>query len=119
MAAVGVLSRPLAISYIDWGERSEAQQATIRLLPPGQIGLLSFCSFIYGIFKDGLNKSPRRVHLRSRSVCGVANPRHSDGYGCGLRLASHPDPQRTLTARLIQAILKKIRVTVVSRGGYG
>ncbi|MCL2876724.1 MAG: hypothetical protein FWF12_10675, partial [Betaproteobacteria bacterium] len=43
-----------------------------------------------------------------RAVCGVANPRHSNGYGCGLRLASHPDPQRTLTARLIQTILKTL-----------
>jgi len=58
----------------------------------------------YDSVKDGLNKSPRRVHLRSRAVCGVANHSHSDGYGCGLRLASHPDPQRTLTARLIQTI---------------
>jgi len=34
--------------------------------------------------------------LRTRAVCGVANPRHSYGYGCGLRLASHPDPPRLL-----------------------
>jgi antirestriction protein ArdC len=52
--------------------------------------------------KDALHKSPRRVHLRTRAVCGVANPRHS--YGYGLRLASHPDPQRPLTARLMQSI---------------
>jgi len=49
--------------------------------------------------KDTLNNPPRRVHLRIRAVCGVANPRHSDGYGCGLRLASHPDAQRPLTAQ--------------------
>jgi 4-oxalocrotonate tautomerase len=54
--------------------------------------------------KDALHKSPRRVYLRTRAVCGVANPRHSVGYGCGLRLAAHPDPQHPLTARLMQGI---------------
>jgi len=34
-----------------------------------------------------------------RAVCGVANPRHNYSYGCGLRLASHPAPQRPLTAQ--------------------
>ena len=32
------------------------------------------------------------VQSRPRAVCGVANPRHSYGYVCGLRLAAHPDP---------------------------
>jgi hypothetical protein len=58
--------------------------------------------------KDALHKLPRRVHLRTRAVCRVANPRHSVGYGCGLRLAFHPDPQRTFTARLMQSILNKL-----------
>ena len=49
--------------------------------------------------KEPLHNLLRRGHLRSRAVCGVANPRDSYGYRCGLRLASHPDPQRLLTAR--------------------
>jgi len=28
-----------------------------------------------------------------------------DGYCCAFRLASHPDPQRTLSARFVQSIL--------------
>jgi hypothetical protein len=46
--------------------------------------------------RDPLHESPRRVHLRSRAVCFVANARNSGGYCCALRLAVHPDPQRTL-----------------------
>jgi hypothetical protein len=57
------------------------------------------------LVKDALHKSPRRPHLRPRAVCGVANPRDSYGYRCGLRLAAHPDPQRRLTARFVQSIL--------------
>ncbi len=53
--------------------------------------------------REALNKSPRRVHLRIRAACRVANPRDSIGYHCGLRLAFHPDPQRPLTARLVQS----------------
>jgi len=34
--------------------------------------------------------------LRTRAVCGVANPRNGYGTGSGLRLASHPDPPRLL-----------------------
>ena len=41
-------------------------------------------------FKDTLNKSPRRVHLRNRAVCGVANPRHSPCYGCELSWQTRP-----------------------------
>ena len=44
------------------------------------------------------------MHLRSRAVCVVANTRNSDGYCCVLRLAPHPDPQRTLAARFVQKI---------------
>jgi hypothetical protein len=64
--------------------------------------------------KDALHKSPRRVHLRTRAVCGVANPRHSYGYGCGLRLAAHPDPQRPLAARLMQSIPNGLLVLLPS-----
>jgi len=32
------------------------------------------------------------VRARTWAVRGVANPRHSYGYGCGLRLAVHPNP---------------------------
>jgi len=49
------------------------------------------------IIKDTLQNPSRRVHLRTRAVCGVANPRRSDGYVCGLRrLAAHPDSPRPL-----------------------
>jgi len=33
---------------------------------------------------EPLNNSPRRMHLRIRAVCCVANPRDSYGYRCGL-----------------------------------
>ena len=58
--------------------------------------------------RDALHESPRRVHLRARAVCGVANPRNSSDYCCGLRLAAHPDPQRTLTARFVKSIPSKL-----------
>jgi len=45
------------------------------------------------------------------AVCGVANPRNSFGYSCGLRLASHPDPQRTLAARVLQSVPRGMRGT--------
>ncbi|NYT25692.1 GntR family transcriptional regulator [Alcaligenaceae bacterium] len=57
--------------------------------------------------KEALNKSPRRMHLWIRAVCFVANARDSDGYHCALRLASHPDPQCLLSARLVQSFLKQ------------
>ena len=53
--------------------------------------------------REALHESPRRVHLRTRAVCRVANPRDSWGYRCGLRLAAHPDPQRPLAARFVQS----------------
>jgi len=53
-----------------------------------------------------LHKSPRRVHLRSRAVCVVANVRNSYGYNycCALRPAAHPDPQCTLANRFGQRL---------------
>ena len=51
--------------------------------------------------KELLHESSHRVHLRPQAVCVVANPRDSYRYRCGLRLASHPDPQRTLAARFV------------------
>jgi len=48
-----------------------------------------------------MHNRSRRWHLRTRAVCVVANPRNSDGYCCGLRLAAHPDPQRQLTAQVM------------------
>jgi hypothetical protein len=56
--------------------------------------------------KKPLNKCLRRLHLPVRAFCGVANPRDSYGYHCGLRLAVHPERQRILSARLIQRFLK-------------
>ncbi|MCL2871528.1 MAG: transglutaminase-like domain-containing protein [Betaproteobacteria bacterium] len=53
---------------------------------------------------DALNKSPRRVHLRHRAVCGVATLAHRPAMRCAPRLASHPDPQRPLTARSVHRI---------------
>ena len=52
-----------------------------------------------------LNKSPTRAASSQRAVCGVANPRHSGGYGCGLRLASHPDARRSPSPGPIQHCL--------------
>ena len=42
------------------------------------------------------------MHLRFWAVCGVAKTRNSHGYCRVVRLAAHPDPQRTLTARCAQ-----------------
>ncbi len=36
---------------------------------------------------DPLHESPRRVHLRNRAVCRVANTRNSYGYCCVMRYA--------------------------------
>gem|GEM_PF-2649211 len=57
--------------------------------------------------RDPLHESSRRVHLRSRVVCCVANPRNSTCYCCVLRLAAPPDPQRTLSARFVQSIPRR------------
>jgi len=43
--------------------------------------------------RDTLQNPSRRVHLRTRAVCFVANPRNSFGYSEDLRLAFHPDPR--------------------------
>ncbi|SCC92912.1 hypothetical protein THIX_30140 [Thiomonas sp. X19] len=53
-----------------------------------------------------LNKSLVRIASAPRAVCGVANPRHSLGYGCGLRLASHPDARRAASRELVQRRLR-------------
>ena len=37
---------------------------------------------------------------RARAACSVSNTRNSYGYCCVLRLAAHPDPQRSRTAVL-------------------
>ncbi|MFA7668638.1 MAG: hypothetical protein WCX93_04750, partial [Burkholderiaceae bacterium] len=44
------------------------------------------------------------AHLWNRAICFVANARDSYGYHCALRLASHADPQRPLSARLDQRV---------------
>jgi hypothetical protein len=41
------------------------------------------------------------------AVCGVANARHSYGYGCALRLAAHPKPRRADSLRIIQRFLRE------------
>ena len=49
------------------------------------------------------------VQSRPRAVCGVANPRHSYGYVCGLRLAAHPDPHPApLRAQIVNTFLKEL-----------
>jgi hypothetical protein len=40
-----------------------------------------------------------------RGVCGVANPRHTSPYGCGLRLASSPARRRSHPGESISAHL--------------
>ncbi|WP_198968927.1 SDR family NAD(P)-dependent oxidoreductase [Xylophilus sp. ASV27] len=57
------------------------------------------------IVKATLNKSLACRASLPWAVCGVANPRHSCGYGCGLRLASHPTPGRAPPRGLIQRCL--------------
>ena len=52
--------------------------------------------------KATLNKSLAARASLLWAVCGLANPRHSLGYGCGLRLASHPKPGRPHSRGLIQ-----------------
>jgi len=42
-------------------------------------------------FKATLNKSHTARASPIRAHRGVANARHSYGYGCALRLALHPD----------------------------
>jgi hypothetical protein len=49
-----------------------------------------------------LNKSLARRASQLRAVCVVANPRHSCGYGCGLRLAFHPAAGRAPSREPIQ-----------------
>jgi len=45
-----------------------------------------------GVASERVHALLAGVQSRPRAVCGVANPRHSYGYVCGLRLAAHPDP---------------------------
>jgi len=79
------------------------------------MGQMALASSAYAVcqnmpcLKDARNNSPRRLHPRNRAVCCVANARDSYGYHCALRLASHPDPGRRLTVRVIQSILKDAR----------
>jgi hypothetical protein len=54
------------------------------------------------LIKATLNMSLAACASLLRAVCGVANPRHGYGYGCGLRLASHPEPRRAHPQGLIQ-----------------
>jgi hypothetical protein len=49
-----------------------------------------------------LNKSLARRASRLRAVCFVDHPRHSCGYGCGLRLAFHPAAGRAPSREPIQ-----------------
>lgn len=62
--------------------------------------------------REPLHNLLRRRHLRSRAVCCVANPRDSCSYRCGLRLASHPDPQRLLAARGYAEVPKADRMAI-------
>ena len=52
--------------------------------------------------KATLNKSNAARATSLRAVCGVANPRHSWGCDCGLRLAAHPARWRAHPRGLIQ-----------------
>jgi len=56
------------------------------------------------ISKATLKKSLARAASPVGALCGVANARNSCGYCCALRLAAHPDPQRTLSAQFVQRI---------------
>lgn len=52
--------------------------------------------------KGALNKSLARCASLLWAICRVANPRHSQSYGSGSRLAAHPKPGRAASRRLIQ-----------------
>gem|GEM_PF-4237289 len=57
-------------------------------------------------FKETLNNSSCRSHLRILAHCCIANPRRSVGYGRALQPI--PIRQQRLAARLIQNILNAI-----------
>jgi general secretion pathway protein H len=52
--------------------------------------------------KAAANKSLAERASTLWAICVVANARHSFGYGCALRLASHPKPRRAPSRGLIQ-----------------
>lgn len=52
--------------------------------------------------REALNKSLARCASLLWAICRVANPRHSQSYDSGLRLAAHPEPGRAASRRLIQ-----------------
>src|SRR4051794_41113149 len=62
--------------------------------------------------REALNNSLASRASLLRAVCGVANPRHSYGYGCGLRLAAHPASRRATSRGVIQRFPR-----VFARGG--
>ena len=88
-------SRPMAKTVVS------AVKPGGQAMRPCPSGFL-VCASSLGSSAQILHKSPRRVHLRSRVVCGVANTRNSYGYCCFLRLAAHPVPQRPLAAPFVQ-----------------
>ncbi len=66
-----------------------------------------------------LNKSLTRRASVPRAVCGVANPRHSWGYGCGLRRAAHPKPRRPRSRGLVQRRLSSLAKVSVDTDANG
>ena len=60
------------------------------------------CDTMRSLFREPLNNPVAACASWFWAVCGVANPRHSPGYGCGLRLAAHPKPKRAGSLRVIQ-----------------
>ena len=72
----------------------------ITLNPEEGRALVAFHSAV--LLKATLNKSHVACTSHLRAVCGVANPRDTARYRCGLRLAPHPAAGRAHPRRLIQ-----------------
>lgn len=59
--------------------------------------------------REALNKFLARGASLLWAIRGVANPRHSPSYGCGLRLAAHPKPGRATSRELIQRFPRHLK----------
>ncbi|MBS7348714.1 MAG: DUF4390 domain-containing protein [Comamonas sp.] len=76
---------------IDSGQLPRALQlGTVGTLGRSDWGRLG--QFEHPIDLERVHDSLAGAQMRPRALCGVANPRDSSGYHCGLRLAAHPDP---------------------------
>ena len=101
----------LAMRTFISASRPMAKTVVSAVKPGGQAMRPCPSGFLLFVLRpwDPLHKSLRRVHLRSRAVCGVANTRNSYGYCCVNFSSSAPcSPSRsaahTWPARFVQRI---------------